>query len=211
MSNVIGDKSAPCTNTLATQCVLHKYLQHILQSLQVAQWHLTTLKPQFTTCNPLRQGGSACCWSILDRDRWRHRGGDRGAGSAGGKRHVLTMFITVKYLHCRHKCNFMVCHFQPSCSQRTSASSTCPSCPLTPPLSAPHLNGYLLYYEQNIYELILIFLLLQIQPSTGVAEAAGDGAATWPDDKQVAGTSFGVCHFDFSYFLEQKFIAAFSI
>jgi len=29
------------------------------------------------------------------------------------------MFITVKYLHCRHKCNFMVCHFQPSCSQRS--------------------------------------------------------------------------------------------
>lgn len=39
----------------------------------------------------------------------------------------------------------------------------------------------------------------------------GDGTTTWPDDKQVAGTSFGVCHFDFSYFLEQKFIAAFSI
>lgn len=50
-----------------------------------------------------------------------------------------------------------------------------------------------------------------MQPSTGDAEAAGDGTATWPDDKQVAGTSFGVCHFDFSYFLEQKFIAAFSI
>lgn len=79
--------------------------------------------------------------------------------------------------------------------------------------SLPRLNGYLLYYEQNIYELILIFLLLQMQPSTGdaQAEAAGDGTATWPDDKQVAGTSFGVCHFDFSYFLEQKFIAAFSI
>lgn len=88
--------------------------------------------------------------------------------------------------------------------------------PQLPPLSMflsflPRLNGYLLYYEQNIYELILIFLLLQMQPSTGDAEAAGDGTATWPDDKQVAGTSFGVCHFDFSYFLEQKFIAAFSI
>lgn len=50
-----------------------------------------------------------------------------------------------------------------------------------------------------------------LQYSTGDAEANGDGAATLPDDKQVAGTSFGVCHLDSSYFLEQKFIAAFSI
>lgn len=63
----------------------------------------------------------------------------------------------------------MVCHFQPSCSQRTSASSTCPH---SLSLCLPRLNGYLLYYEQNIYELILIFLLLQMQPSTGDAEAA---------------------------------------
>lgn len=42
------------------------------------------------------------------------------------------MFITVKYLHCRHKCNFMVCHFQPSCSQRTSASTLPP-----PPVRSP--------------------------------------------------------------------------
>lgn len=111
---------------------------------------------------------------------------------------MLTMFITVKYLHCRHKCNFMVCHFQPSCSQRTSASTLPPPPSPLPPLQTtllPHLAGYLLYYEQNIYELILIFLLLQMQSSMCCNPRQGTrrnsivvelGAATWPDDKQVS-------------------------
>lgn len=151
MSNVIGDNSAHCTNTLATHCVsvwvsvcvLHKYLQHILQSLQVAQWHLTTLKPQFTNAQLATHWDRASS-SSLKYIRQGVAGADTGrdtgwAGSAGGKRHVLTMFITVKYLHCRHKCNFMVCHFQPSCSQRTSASTfPQPQHPSVPP-SAPSL------------------------------------------------------------------------
>lgn len=214
MSNVIGDKSAHCTNTLAT---CHSLCECVCCCINIcntfcnrSKWHSDiwlhwNLNAQTHNLRPIETGRRRRRLRLRLLLKYIRQA--QGGWGAGGKRHVLTMFITVKYLHCRHKCNFMVCHFQPSCSQRTSASSACPGCPLLSSLP-PTRRIFVILRAQH----------LRVDFDIPFAPDAALNVAILNRRQSEMGLQLGQMisklqerHLDFSYFLEQKFIAAFSM